>query len=154
MPRITKTVRHGKRGSRAYGSWVAMKSRCLSPTNSRYRDYGGRGIRVCDEWINSFMAFYECVGDPPSPLHTLDRKNTNGNYEPGNVKWSTPQEQVENRRNKIEVTFNGKTQSLAAWGEELGISYKTLAVRSWKGQSPEQILKQPRKYRRRAHVNG
>lgn len=148
MPRVAKTTRHGMRYSRAYGSWTAMKSRCLSPTNTRYKDYGGRGIRVCEEWINEFVVFHNYVGDPPSPQHTIDRIDGNGHYEPGNVRWATKSEQVENRRNKIEIAYHGKTQSLVKWSVELGISYQTLAVRVWKKQTPEQIFKTPRPRRK------
>jgi len=67
----------------------------------------GRGISVCDEWRNSFAAFHSYIGDKPTPKHSLDRINNDGNYEPGNVKWSTPKEQANNRRNSLNPNING-----------------------------------------------
>lgn len=140
MPRIAKTTRHGMRYSRAYVSWTAMKSRCLTPTDSRYADYGGRGFRVCEAWILSFVAFHADVGDPPSDKHTLDRKDPNGNYDPLNVKWSTPQEQAENTRRKRTLTFEGRTLTLKGWARETGLTYNTIFGRFHRGEPASRIL--------------
>lgn len=75
-----------------------MKTRCKYPNRKDYKWYGGRGITVCAEWIDNFAAFFACVGKRPSPSHSIDRIDVNGNYEPGNVRWATPTEQVRNRR--------------------------------------------------------
>lgn len=88
---------HGMSHSVEYQAWSAMRSRCLNPNHSNYPDYGGRGITVCDRWRDSFVAFYEDVGRRP-PGHSLDRIDNDGNYEPGNVRWATAQEQAMNRR--------------------------------------------------------
>lgn len=81
-------------------AWVNMKNRCHRPTTSNYERYGGRGIRVCEEWRKSFMPFYQHVGDRPTPYHSIDRIDNNGHYEPGNVRWATVEEQVSNKRLK------------------------------------------------------
>lgn len=81
-----------------YNAWVHMIQRCTNPNNKQWLNYGGRGIRVCDLWRLSYRAFYEHVGSRPSPLHSLDRIDNDGNYEPGNVRWATAQEQGLNRR--------------------------------------------------------
>lgn len=80
-----------------YKVWAAMKQRCQNPRNSRYHRYGGRGITVCPEWLDSFDAFLAHVGPRPSKGYSLERINNNGNYEPGNVKWATHQQQALNR---------------------------------------------------------
>lgn len=81
-----------------YFTWRGMRERCRSPKHHAYHDYGGRGIRVCDRWNSSFSAFAEDMGQRPSAAHTLDRINSNGNYEPGNVRWATAKQQANNRR--------------------------------------------------------
>jgi hypothetical protein len=90
------THREGK--SPVYMRWQAMKTRCYNPNGKDWRNYGGRGISVCQEWLDSFEAFRDHIGPMPTPKHTVDRINTNGNYEPGNVRWATQSEQMSNRR--------------------------------------------------------
>lgn len=95
---------HGLRHTLIYEKWKGMKQRCGNPKNSAYKNYGARGISVCDAWINSFVKFYEHVSKLEhfgEPGYTLDRINNDGNYEPGNIKWSTRKEQnLNQRRNK------------------------------------------------------
>lgn len=89
---------HGMSKTPEYKAWAGMLDRCHCPNNQAYHWYGARGIEVCDEWKSNFRAFYDYIGPKPTPLHSLDRINVNGNYEPGNVRWATPLEQVKNRR--------------------------------------------------------
>jgi hypothetical protein len=91
-----------------YRSWKAMKNRCLDPSDPCYPGYGGRGIKICDEWINSFAAFRKFMGPRPSAYHTIDRINVNGHYESGNVRWASKQEQARNRTNNVYVTIQGE----------------------------------------------
>lgn len=89
---------HGMSESQVYATWLRMKGRCLNPRNPKFYRYGGRGITICERWRNCFQSFLEDVGERPSELHSLDRINNDGNYEPGNVRWATPLEQARNRR--------------------------------------------------------
>lgn len=92
-----QNVKHGLARTPIYWCWQNMIQRCTNPNHPGYVNYGARGIRVCDGWLNSFEAFYAVVGDPQPGL-SLDRKDNNGNYEPGNVRWATRVEQNHNQR--------------------------------------------------------
>jgi len=105
-------IKHGacKRNARMseYNSWFNMRARCLNPKEIGYKHYGGRGIKVFPEWINSFERFFAYMGKKPTPIHSIDRIDVDGNYEPGNVRWASPKEQANNRR-KVPViaSYNG-----------------------------------------------
>jgi hypothetical protein len=93
-----RTRTHGCSGTTEYNSWISMKMRCFNPKDGRYDSYGGRGITIAPEWIEDFESFLAFMGHKPSPAHSLDRIDNDGNYEPGNVRWATRIEQSRNRR--------------------------------------------------------
>ncbi len=118
-----------------------MRFRCSSPKATGYHRYGGRGIKVCDRWNNSFAAFYSDMGDPPSVRHTLDRyPNKDGNYEPGNCRWATQTQQARNMsRNRI-VSVNGQKMTLVEAVQSKGLKYNTVLYRILRGKTPEEAL--------------
>lgn len=121
---------HGKAHTKIYEIWSALKSRCNNPNNKRYNKYGGRGIKVCDEWNKSFEAFYNwSINNGYSDTLSIDRIDVNGNYEPSNCRWTTNKEQCRNRTNNFNITYKEQTKTLSEWAEVLGISYKILYQR-------------------------
>lgn len=92
-----ENTKHGLTRTRTYNSWQSMKYRCLNPNSRGYEHYGGRGITICDRWLNSFQNFLEDMGERPLGT-SIDRIDVNGNYEPSNCKWSTHKQQNNNRR--------------------------------------------------------
>ena len=114
-------IKHGLHGSSEYGCWIGMRQRCTNPRNKNFKNYGGRGIKICATWLESFDAFFADMGPRPEG-HSLDRINVDGDYEPGNVRWATQQQQLENTRVARLVTINGRTQTVAAWAREMGLS--------------------------------
>lgn len=141
---VERSTTHGKRQAPEYVIWNDMKLRCSSENMHGYENYGGRGIRVCERWQESFQAFYDDMGPRPSPRHSLDRyPDQNGPYAPENCRWATPQEQSRNRRTNVVLTWNGRSAPIATWAEETGIKPATLAARHRNGWSDEETLTKP-----------
>lgn len=137
-----RNTTHGDAKSRLYGIYAKMKWRCLNPKCHVYRLYGGRGITICDEWKNSFEAFRNwAVSNGYDVTLTIDRVDVNGNYEPNNCRWVTQVLQNQNRRNTIELTFNGETKPLSVWCKECGIKYITAYHKLKRGVPLGDILK-------------
>lgn len=107
-----------------------MKQRCYDETNVQYKNYGARGIKVCDEWRNSVESFYDwAINNGYEENLTIDRINVNGNYEPTNCRWTTVKEQCNNKTNNHLITYHGETMNLMKWSEKLGVNYYTLRSR-------------------------
>jgi hypothetical protein len=134
----------GKEGTPEYVAWVSMKQRCLNSQAANYIRYGFIGVTICQEWIDSYEQFLKDVGRRPSSKYSLDRyPDSNGNYEPGNVRWATHQQQSNNRENTVMIEYNGKNQALTDWARELGVGRQTLRKRYEAGLTPEQIITKP-----------
>lgn len=128
--------------TKEYIAWKAMKSRCYSPSN-KDNNYQKRGIIVCDRWKHSFENFYNDMGKAPSKLHSLDRINNDGNYEPGNCRWVVSKIQSSNRSNFNKIfTLNGESMTLKDWSRKLNIKYNTLWLRIYRSNlSFEEAIK-------------
>lgn len=134
-------TKQGKRHTRIYSIWLNMKQRCYNPKSTQYKDWGGRGVIMCDDWKNDFMTFYDwAMSNGYKKGLTIDRIDVNGNYEPNNCRWVTPKEQANNRRNTPYITYQGKKQSLKQWSEELNVNYYTMRKRYKKGWKTKEIL--------------
>lgn len=132
---LQRVVKHGqarvKNRTKAYNTWAKVVRRCTVPSALDYSRYGGRGIKVAPEWQgeNGFTNFYSCVGDPPTPQHSIERVDNSGDYEPGNVCWATDAEQRRNKRTNHFITFQGQTLCITDWARKIGIKYDTLKNR-------------------------
>jgi hypothetical protein len=105
-------VKHGMYGTSEYWSWALMKKRCYNAKWEGFARYGGRGIKVCERWLNSFANFYSDLGPKPDPRYTLHRFDNDADYEPSNCCWATPTEQANNRINNRLVDYRGRRLSL------------------------------------------
>ncbi len=133
---------HGASYTPLYRIWADMRQRCMNPKYKQFKDYGGRGITVCDRW-DDFTNFAEDMGERPSSKHSLERIDNNKGYSPDNCKWATPLEQGNNRRNNRLITYQGKTQSLSVWCRELHLSYNVTYARLLYGWSTETAFTTP-----------
>lgn len=132
---------HGKSNSRLHRIWSHMKTRCYNTNSKNYKDYGGRGIAVCDEWKDNFQAFYNwsMVNGYDDTL-TIDRIDVNGNYEPNNCRWITNEEQQHNKRCCLYFTVKGKTKCLSEWVKYYNLNYETVRSRLKNNWSIERAL--------------
>jgi len=144
---------NGKRSSE-YISWIAMIQRCTNEKHHSYPQYGGRGIIICDRWLDSFALFLADMGYKPAPEYSIERIDYNGNYEPPNCCWKNRIEQARNRSDNVRITIDGETLTATEWSERSGIFPDTICTRikfGWnnkkavfeppqKDLTPEQIL--------------
>lgn len=141
-------VTHGQssrgigKASPTYVSWLRMRQRCRNPRHVYFRNYGGRGITVCDRWRDSFENFLADMGERPEGT-SLDRIDNARGYEPGNCRWASRPEQQRNTSRNHLLTFRGETHSIAEWGEITGISRRTIRTRLRIGWSVEDALTLP-----------
>lgn len=146
---------HRLTGTRFYNIWTSMQQRCGNKKNNRYGIYGARGITVCEKWsefsvfkndmYKSFLKHVEKFGEKNT---TIDRIDSNGNYEPSNCRWATYKEQSNNRRNNKKITFNGETLNYTQWGEKLGLYTGAIWTRLNRyGWTVERALTTPSKKR-------
>lgn len=136
----TKT--HGLSKTSEYKSWMSMKDRCLNKNSPSYYRYGGRGISVCSEWINSFEQFFLDMGKKPQKSYSIERIDVNGDYCKSNCIWATKKDQANNRRTNYFLTYKGITLTRAQWADLIGVNIRTLASRCRANKPIEEILKE------------
>lgn len=137
-------LKHGMARTRLYKAWTNMRNRCNREKDREYKHYGGKGIKVCDEWQNSFEPFMKwALSHGYNDTLTIDRINVDGNYEPDNCRWITRKEQNNNMTSNVQLTHNGITHNLKEWSMITGISYPTLQGRIRRGWKTEDILFKP-----------
>lgn len=137
IPNVKKNIRKEDRwinpsGTKTYHSWNAMRSRCYRPTNKDFKIYGGRGIKVCDRWLNDYDAFFDDMGVRPDGT-TLDRIDSNGDYSPDNCRWVTIREQQQNKRSNVFFEVNGVSLPVAEWARRYGLNRTVLMKRIRRG---------------------
>lgn len=144
LERSRRNTTHGQSRSPLYAVWRSMIARCENPNDAEFHNYGGRGVRVCRRWRDSFEAFAKDMGKRPSAAHSLDRfPDQDGDYEPGNVRWATKKQQRRNSRDCRVIEFKGQKQAVADWAEEFGLRSETINRRLAAGWSPERALTTP-----------
>lgn len=139
---------HGKHRTPEYRAWNGMLYRCTNPRSKSFKDYGGRGIVVCERWRHSFENFYADMGQRPSKKHSIDRKDNDGNYEPGNCRWATRSAQNSNRRilprrNARVISHAGQRLTISQWANLAGMSYAVLNQRLHKGMGFADAISTP-----------
>jgi hypothetical protein len=139
-----KSRTHGMDGTKVYYIWAGMKQRCQNQKYHSFKYYGGRGIKVCDEW-QRFESFYKDMGDVPEGM-SLGRIDNDGDYSPENCRWETAKQQIRNRSNTTYITHQGETKSLAEWAEKIGIAHGTLKRRYQMGWTGDKLLQPLRRF--------
>lgn len=148
---MARKIKHGMYKTRLYNIWRNMKSRCNTPSASKYYLYGGRGIKVCDEWKNDFMSFYNwAMTNGYRDDLTIDRINPDGNYEPNNCRWATYKEQnshlsgnATKQFEEVIIEYKGEKLNMTEWAKKLNMKPKTLHTRYERGWSIERMLETP-----------
>lgn len=126
---IKRNTKHNLYYTPEYNSWSSMKKRCLNKTHKSYDDYGGRGIDICESWLNSFDNFISDMGFKKSKDLSLDRIDNNKGYYKENCRWATRKQQGRNQRTNVFIEFNGQKKTLAEWSEIYNIEYNKLRYR-------------------------
>lgn len=134
-------LKHGQRNTRLYRIWCAMKARCLNPHVKAYKNYGGRGIKICPEWIDSFQNFYNwAMSHGYLDNLSIDRIDVNGNYEPSNCRWASSFTQTRNRRSNVTIEYQGVKKVLSDWAKISEIDPETISNRLSAGWKVEEAL--------------
>lgn len=141
---IRRNFKHGKSTTPEHGVWRDMKKRCYNTKAINFKNYGGRGIFVSEEWIDDFQRFYSDMGPRPTADHQIERRDNDGPYCAGNCHWETRTKQCRNKRNNHILKVNGKAKTIQEWSEITGINHGTIETRIRRhGWSDEMAVKTP-----------
>lgn len=141
--RLKHGAKSGGNVTQEYRIWSGMKQRCLNPKAPNFVNYGGRGIKVCARWVNSFDNFLADIGPIPTPKHSIERNDNNGNYEPSNCVWADRKTQALNTRRNKWILFKGESKTLGQWGISTGMGRDVIAARLKMGWTVEKSLTLP-----------
>lgn len=145
---VERKATHNKSKTKLYRVWNAIKNRCYNPNQKSYKDYGAKGIVICDDWSHDFQSFFDwAMQSGYKEGLTIERSDVNGNYEPSNCRWIPFVEQARNKTNNVLITYRGETRCLSEWARIVGIYRKTLKNRLDSGWSVEKAFNQPVKCR-------
>lgn len=137
------TQTHGLTNSPEYRVWSNMRNRCTNRKCKEFKYYGGRGVQVCERWMNSFEAFYEDMGPRPSRKHSIDRINNHGDYEPGNCRWVVQRTQMRNTSQNHVIEHDGRSVCLEEWSELTGLPASAIRKRLKRGWPVKDALETP-----------
>lgn len=140
-------VKHGMSGTPEHNLWKAINDRCHNPRAKDFPRYGGRGIKVCSRWRNSFENFFADMGKRP-PGMSIERRRNNGMYSPRNCRWATPAEQADNTRRTRRLRIGKQTKTVTAWSKEAGVAGTTIRTRLYRGWTPREAVFTPADRRR------
>ncbi len=138
-----QATKHGQHNSPEYRTWIGMKGRCHNPNHPSFKHYGARGLAVCTEWRNSFETFIQDVGPRPSPKHSVDRVDNQKGYVPGNVRWATQREQMNNTRSNVKIEIDNETRTISQWARKSGVNRSLIVQRLHYGWSARQAVWTP-----------
>ena len=137
----TNLTKHKLSHTVEYNIWKAIKNRCYNTNFVHYKDYGGRGVKMCERWLNNPELFIEDMGPRPSEKYSIERIDNNKDYCPENCRWATRKEQANNRRNNVYLEYNNEKLTVSQWGERLNLRPSTISKRIQLGWCIEDILK-------------
>lgn len=137
----SKVTKHGMADTSSHVAWSSMRQRCTTETHKQYHNYGGRGIKVCDRWMDSYENFLSDMGIRPTKKHSLDRIDNNGDYTPDNCRWATSEQQLNNRRVSRFIELDGIKLTVAQWSRKLNITESKIHHRLRTGKTPKECLK-------------
>lgn len=144
--RLTHSITHGLAKTRIYRIYLGMKKRCYNKNYFQFQYYGGKGIRICDEWLNNFKSFYDwSIANNYNDTLTIDRINSNGNYCPENCRWVDKYVQANNKKTNKLITYNNETHTMTEWSKITGLTYSTIQHRLDRNWDIEKALTTPQR---------